>query len=221
MNNRSLAWILLGLVIIMLGAFWLRQTTPTVLPVLPMTSTGVTATGTMLPPVAVELQSKPTDVGLVGTIIFSSGSRMIPFLLQGGNRKELTFDVLSACATEISSTPCLLMSTSPDILYENKQVTVDGESAGDKILVRKIQTVQQGEIPAVPPKGTVYIAWPEAKQLIEACSVTRVLQTHHLDVQLTLKDGRRVTAVEPRIDEVFPVIFDGEAPCQGMTSATE
>jgi len=50
--------------------------------------------------------------------------------------------------------------------------------------------------------GSGAIEWSEALSLIKNCEALRVSQTHDLNVDMWLKDGRQVWTVEPAIDTV-------------------
>jgi len=65
------------------------------------------------------------------------------------------------------------------------------------------------------------ISWGEAEELIQSCEVTFVGQTHNLDVEITLKDGRIIKAKEPRIDIVWEKIQEVEEKCGKIQFVTE
>lgn len=67
----------------------------------------------------------------------------------------------------------------------------------------------------------VELPWEQAVSQLESCNVAMAVQTHELEVYLTLRDGSRVVAREPMIDEVFRVL-DGTRPtCGAIPIATE
>jgi hypothetical protein len=70
-----------------------------------------------------------------------------------------------------------------------------------------------------PLSGT--IPWDDAVDLIEDCEVTAVMQTHALDVYLTLDDGAEVQTVEPEIDLVLGIAAEAMEDCGPITMATE
>lgn len=65
------------------------------------------------------------------------------------------------------------------------------------------------------------VSWREAVSHLESCNVKMVVQTHGLDVYLDLRDGSRVRAKEPAIDEVFRVIDRTRDKCGTFPIATE
>ena len=65
------------------------------------------------------------------------------------------------------------------------------------------------------------LLWEHAVAMIMNGEVSQVVQAHDLTVQLTLKDGRTMTAIEPAIDEIFRVIETCGAPCSDIRVATE
>jgi hypothetical protein len=75
------------------------------------------------------------------------------------------------------------------------------------------------EFPALD--NTPLIEWEEALDWLYAGQVTRVIQTHSLDVYLTLEDGRNLRTVEPYIDAIFEEIAACGAPCSDIVIATE
>jgi hypothetical protein len=73
--------------------------------------------------------------------------------------------------------------------------------------------------PDVPPEGQ--ISWEAAVELIHACQVAAVYQTHSLAVTLTLKDEDLVTTFEPAIDAVFAEVQAAAPVCGEVIMATE
>jgi hypothetical protein len=78
---------------------------------------------------------------------------------------------------------------------------------------------EQPEFPTLD--DTPLIEWEEALDWLYAGEVTRVIQTHNLDVYLTLEDGRSLRTVEPYIDAIFEEITACGAPCSDIVVATE
>ena len=73
--------------------------------------------------------------------------------------------------------------------------------------------------PEEPEAAT--ISWTEAVELIRNCEVDMLFQSHALDVQLYLKSGERVHAIEPTIDDVFRVYEESVEACGTIPIATE
>jgi hypothetical protein len=65
------------------------------------------------------------------------------------------------------------------------------------------------------------VYWVQAVSMILNGEVTQVMQTHDLEVYLTLKDGRTLLAIEPEIDDVMKVIQSCGDPCKNILVATE
>lgn len=65
------------------------------------------------------------------------------------------------------------------------------------------------------------VMWVQAAAMIMNGEVAQVLQTHDLKVFLTLKDGRTLLSIEPKIDEVMLVIELCGEPCKEIIIATE
>lgn len=65
------------------------------------------------------------------------------------------------------------------------------------------------------------VNWVQAVSMILNGEVTQVMQTHDLEVYLTLKDGRTLHSIEPQIDDVMKVIQSCGDPCKNILVATE
>lgn len=63
------------------------------------------------------------------------------------------------------------------------------------------------------------IDWQVMKKVINNCEAKMVMQTHKKVVIATLKDGRRLKALEPIIDDVIKIAVGAE--CWNMSIATE
>jgi len=64
-------------------------------------------------------------------------------------------------------------------------------------------------------------AWPFVSEAINDCKVERVFQAHSLIVSADLKDGRRITAFEPKIDDILNLAESAESRCGHIPVATE
>lgn len=140
---------------------------------------------------------------------------------------KLEFDVLSFCQTSASgqngSTPCLAMNVTLDIPFNDKQAVVEGIMKDDNtILVRRLRIIGENETsPSIPATGIVYVSWPEARDLIASCGVESVSQSHDLTVRIETSDGKKISTVEPIIDEVFGVTRVAEKTCGKIPLSTE
>jgi len=64
--------------------------------------------------------------------------------------------------------------------------------------------------------------WDRIKQAIGNCSVESVSQTHALKVEVELKNGDRIEAFEPKIDDVFNEVNVAKEKCgDGLILMTE
>ena len=140
-----------------------------------------------------------------------------------GNRATTTliFDELSFCATESGATPCMAMSVTFDVPFNGKNAIVEGTRQDSQVLVRKIYVTQAKGYWVVPVTQSVFISWPQARELIGSCQVEMISQTHALDVYLTLKNGETLRTVEPQIDEIFRLEKSLNGACGVLSIATE
>src|SRR5438105_4509329 len=65
------------------------------------------------------------------------------------------------------------------------------------------------------------VAWSKVRSLLHQCEAKSVEQTHARLITLTLRDGTKVYAREPRIDLVLAVLNRLPHSCQPKTFATE
>jgi len=172
-------------------------------------------------------KSEPTDFAEAGVITVNNpgqaqGTIYLIYEKPGAPAlsKELVLDAMSVCAAPGGATPCVAMSITFDAVFAGKQAVVEGTEDGDKVLVRKLRILAEGEEARFAEPGSTFISWYWATELIRKCEIESVMQTHALDVYLTLKNGERVRAVEPLIDEVFKVLQE-VGNCGGIPLATE
>lgn len=175
-----------------------------------------------------ESVSAPTDFVKAGYITVNSpgnaqGEMYLVYEEPGAPAltKKLELDPLSICAAPNGATPCIAISITYDVVFGGKRAVVEGTDKGDSVLVRKLNILAEGEEPLLNAPGSIFISWPAAVALIEACQVEMAMQTHSLDVYLTLKNGGKIRAVEPTIDTMFGVIDGASARCGTIPVATE
>jgi|SRR2546425_378648 len=72
-----------------------------------------------------------------------------------------------------------------------------------------------------PPSNRPSISWDGAIAVLHTGQVTRIFQTHHLEVSLWLKNGTVMITREPTIDAIFHEIQKCGEPCQSIEEATE
>ena len=64
-------------------------------------------------------------------------------------------------------------------------------------------------------------AWERVVVEIKNCQVTGALQTRRREVIVTLKDGRRLMAIEPDIDDVMDIIGSVHRQCGDFSVGSE
>lgn len=136
--------------------------------------------------------------------------------------KKLSFDALSFCATATGSAPCMALSVTYDMAFGGKHVMIEGEDTANSVLVRKLTVIEEGkEFLALSTFGNQFISWPKAQNYIKDCDVSMVMQSHSLNVDITLENGTRYRTVEPVIDEVFKLVETASKTCGNIGIATE
>jgi hypothetical protein len=63
--------------------------------------------------------------------------------------------------------------------------------------------------------------WEKIKQAINNCEVDSTFQSHSLDVSAKLKNGTRLNAIEPKIDDIINIAIEAESKCGRVRMATE
>ncbi len=63
--------------------------------------------------------------------------------------------------------------------------------------------------------------WNLIKQAIADCKIKSIMQTHSLEVTATFKDGKTITAQEPKIDDIFDIINQNKEICGEILMGTE
>ncbi len=63
--------------------------------------------------------------------------------------------------------------------------------------------------------------WESIKEAIINCEAESAWQTHNRSVGIKLKNGENLTAIEPRIDDIFLIIEESEEECGSILMATE
>ena len=176
----------------------------------------------------VVIDSEPTNFAEIGNItIDNSGASVgVPvFVYEKPGRvaltRDLVFDILSVCMQRGSALPCLVMSQTFGDAFGGERVSVEGIETPEGVVVRKVRIISEDIPPVSVQTGSTFIGWPQAISIIEHCQAASVMQTHALDVYLTLHDGTEVRAVEPNIDEVFRVLETVKGSCPVISVATE
>jgi len=65
------------------------------------------------------------------------------------------------------------------------------------------------------------LIWQRIKSSLENCQVSKIMQTHDLEVKAVLKTGETIKAVEPAIDQIFKIAERVEDKCGKIIMATE
>lgn len=65
------------------------------------------------------------------------------------------------------------------------------------------------------------LAWEEIKKLIKDCEVESVFQAHSLEVSAELKNGQKISAIEPKIDYIIDLAQEAGPTCGKIIMATE
>lgn len=63
--------------------------------------------------------------------------------------------------------------------------------------------------------------WDLIKQAVSNCEIKSVMQTHALEVTAIFKNGEEITAIEPKIDNIFDIISQYKDKCGEIIMATE
>lgn len=176
-----------------------------------------------------EVYTEPTNFVEDGFLSFdSTGNKQdTPYfsyktdLLAPTTTVELTMDESSVCVTRGGALPCLAMSVLWHVPFGGKRAVVEAYETLGEVRVRVLRMFEEDGMILYPGKGVVYIPWPKAVELIDECRVKLIMQAHNLNVGLELKDGDRVTAIEPTIDEVFKVYNQSKERCGNVPIATE
>lgn len=181
---------------------------------------------TSLPTAGSDIRTEPTDFAEVGTVVFDASidgpGQRTPILTWGTKRAPLVMDAMSVCGSMSGALPCMAMSISFDAMMEGKTALVEGNRLADgSILVRKIRMGSETDPLHHTAPGDRFISWQSAVTLMRGCEVKMVMQTHALDIYLTMKNGERLRTVEPMIDEVFKTTQEINERCGGIGVATE
>ncbi len=67
----------------------------------------------------------------------------------------------------------------------------------------------------------VEVKWELAIEILNTGNVTEVVQSHNLEVLLTLKDGSQIKTVEPSLDDIFAEIERCGPVCSEISLMTE
>lgn len=63
--------------------------------------------------------------------------------------------------------------------------------------------------------------WEEIVATIRSCNVESVFQAHSKEVSVTLKNGDRISGVEPHIDDIIQIATESSEECGDIIMATE
>ena len=65
------------------------------------------------------------------------------------------------------------------------------------------------------------VDWATAIEILNSGQVAQLIQSHNLDVFLTLKDGTEIKTIEPSIDEIFKEVQLCGKVCANILLVTE
>ena len=65
------------------------------------------------------------------------------------------------------------------------------------------------------------VNWDTAIEILNAGQVTEVVQSHNLEVALTLEDDRQIKTIEPSLDDIFREIELCGSVCREILLITE
>jgi len=65
------------------------------------------------------------------------------------------------------------------------------------------------------------ISWEKAQELVSGCRAENVFQTHSLEVTVVLKNGVKLKAIEPRIDDIMSIAVSALERCGNIVIGTE
>ena len=74
---------------------------------------------------------------------------------------------------------------------------------------------------AIGNENSEEVDWQSAVELLNTGEVTEIMQTHQLEVTLTLADGSRIKNVEPFIDDIFREVERCGNKCSRIVLITE
>jgi hypothetical protein len=72
-----------------------------------------------------------------------------------------------------------------------------------------------------PPSDHARVSWEGAIAVLRTGQVTRIFQTHHLEVSMWLKNGTIMVTREPNIDTIFHEIQKCGEPCKNIETWRE
>lgn len=64
-------------------------------------------------------------------------------------------------------------------------------------------------------------SWEQIKQAIYNCEIKSVFQAHSLAIQVELKNWEFIQWFEPRIDDIFDIVYEAEDKCWEIIMSTE
>lgn len=100
----------------------------------------------------------------------------------------------------------------PDIEKIFPQDAQQKISSWDKqIIIKRVETFAFNNI----------LAWESIKQAVNNCEVKKVFQAHSRTVEVELKNGDELSAIEPKIDDIMKIASEAENKCGQIILGTE
>ena len=136
------------------------------------------------------------------------------FVYQYGEQISRQESSASSLAEQLSE--CLPKSDTAS--RERCKQLLDNIRNFDECATAGFSIMKSNPLQCATPDGRTFIqetnaTWEMAIQAVNGCRVEEVFQTHSQIVTLTLKNGSKLIAAEPRIDEIMTAINTAEPKC--------
>jgi hypothetical protein len=182
-------------------------------------ATGATVEdGGTLPEIAIPIFRAP------GQFVIVNGEEMQVYEFADEASAQAVREDTSAQGTDtIIGSPEVGWETPPHFFGAGRVIVL--YSGDERDVLSALESVLGPQVAGRPmprlPGAPIRISWDEARRFILSGQVEFILQTHSLEVQLTLHNRLRFVTTEPSIDEVFSVVEQCGDPCADIGLATE
>jgi hypothetical protein len=137
-------------------------------------------------------------------------------------------DEVGACIREFEMTPDIKQAAKLAVDYAGREygLTVISfnsyeESGAYDIFFRSGDNEAGEDIYIRNWEAINTMGWKEIKTAIENCEVKQVFQAHSKEVSAELKNGEKLSAIEPDIDDIIDLAVSAEQKCGKIMMATE
>jgi hypothetical protein len=119
---------------------------------------------------------------------------------------------------------CLIMS---DMASKEKCEELLGQIVNfDSCVMAGLSIMKSNPPQCATPDGRIFIqetnsTWEQALLAVNNCAVEKVFQMHSRIVTLALKNGNKLIAAEPKIDDIIAIVKAAESKCGEIPIATE